>query len=104
MISELEIEITDTKKTVSVVKEVGDNAIQTLGETLRVTLEKLEIYEGNASDIRTSEDELSAVQSDNANLKSMIAQLQAVIKQQTEALANKELQLSRISPPRLPRY
>eukprot|EP01059_Diplonema_ambulator_P036664 TRINITY_DN9241_c0_g1_i1.p1 TRINITY_DN9241_c0_g1~~TRINITY_DN9241_c0_g1_i1.p1 ORF type:complete len:181 (+),score=6.40 TRINITY_DN9241_c0_g1_i1:209-751(+) len=99
MIAKLEADLAEQKQTVKVVKEVGDNAINTLTETLKVTLERLEVHEANERRVADTCEEIRVVTQENSNLKQVIGSLQAVVKQQTDSLAEKELQLMRASKP-----
>eukprot|EP01064_Diplonema_japonicum_P038211 TRINITY_DN9176_c0_g1_i2.p1 TRINITY_DN9176_c0_g1~~TRINITY_DN9176_c0_g1_i2.p1 ORF type:complete len:1240 (+),score=293.53 TRINITY_DN9176_c0_g1_i2:85-3804(+) len=97
LITGLQGEVGESKQTVKVVKEVGDNAINTLTETLKVTLERLEVHEANEMRVTATHEELDALSNENADLKSMVATLESVVKQQMDSLAEKELQLMRVS-------
>ena len=95
----------EAKHNMRVVKEVGDKAVCTLSETLKSTLEKLGYYEGKEQDFSSAENDLATLQDENVDLKGMVHSLQKVLKQQTQALAEKELQVMRaaghaMSPPK----
>eukprot|EP01061_Rhynchopus_euleeides_P009828 TRINITY_DN1913_c0_g1_i1.p1 TRINITY_DN1913_c0_g1~~TRINITY_DN1913_c0_g1_i1.p1 ORF type:complete len:162 (+),score=73.73 TRINITY_DN1913_c0_g1_i1:304-789(+) len=95
LIGELEAELGETKHNMRVVKEVGDKAVSTLSETLKTTLEKLNYYEAQEEAYSTAASDLGTMRDENIDLKGMVHSLQKVLKQQTEALAAKELQLMR---------
>ncbi|KAJ9459135.1 Kinesin-like protein unc-104 [Diplonema papillatum] len=99
MITELEKELKESKQTVKVVKEVGDNAITTLSETLQVTLQRLEVHEANESKVAATHEELAALQRKNTSMSDMIETLERVVQQQTNALAEKERQLMQAQSP-----
>ena len=95
LIADLEAALGEAKHNVRVVKDVGDSAIGTLNDTLRTTLEKMRYYEEMETEYTTAGEDLQTVRDENLDLKSMVHSLQLVLKQQTEALAEKERQIMR---------
>eukprot|EP01063_Lacrimia_lanifica_P016086 TRINITY_DN226_c1_g1_i1.p1 TRINITY_DN226_c1_g1~~TRINITY_DN226_c1_g1_i1.p1 ORF type:complete len:1406 (+),score=489.37 TRINITY_DN226_c1_g1_i1:84-4301(+) len=107
IIEGLEGDLGESRQKVKAVKQVGDEAIASLSDTLKGTLERLHQFESAEPEIEALREHHRETTASNAELQEMVQTLKRVLKQQTDALAEKELQLmrsgGRAQTPRTPR-